>query len=194
MARLRRVLLAGDDPLAILGLARLLDEADGWSVVASVEEQPDAVVADASDGSALERVRVFSERYPVLALLEGPDGAREVLSAGARGVVARTVTGKRLARALDAVSEGFLVLEEGWVPELLRPPRRALDSDETLTPRELEVLERLASGLSNKEIADRLGVSVHTVKFHVNSILGKLSATSRTEAVALAARAGLLTF
>jgi DNA-binding NarL/FixJ family response regulator len=194
MARLRRVVLAGDDPLAILGLARLLDEADGWSAVASVEEQPDAVVVDVSEGSALERVRGFSERYPVLALLEGPDGAREALSAGARGVASRAVTGKRLERALDAVSEGFVVLEEGWVSDLLRPPRRGLDSEETLTPRELEVLECLASGLSNKEIAGRLGVSVHTAKFHVNSILGKLSAASRTEAVAVAARAGLLTF
>jgi DNA-binding NarL/FixJ family response regulator len=55
-------------------------------------------------------------------------------------------------------------------------------------------LELLASGLSNKEIADRLGVSFHTVKFHVNAILGKLGASSRTEVVALAARAGLLRF
>jgi DNA-binding NarL/FixJ family response regulator len=65
---------------------------------------------------------------------------------------------------------------------------------ETLTPRELEVLELLAAGLSNKEIAERLRVSFHTVKFHVNSILGKLGASSRTEVVGLAARAGLLHF
>ena len=71
---------------------------------------------------------------------------------------------------------------------------RPLGSHETFTPRELEVLELLASGLSNKEIADRLGVSFHTVKFHVNAILGKLGASSRAEVVALAAKAGLLRF
>lgn len=177
-----------------MGIARLLDDAEGWSVVATVEEEPDAVVADASDLSTLERVHEFSQRYPVLALLEDPHGAREAVSAGARGVAARTSTGRRLARALDALAEGFLVVEESWAEDLIRPPRRELDTEETLTPRELQVLECLSLGLSNKEIAERLGVSVHTVKFHVNSILGKLSATSRTEAVALAARAGLLTF
>jgi DNA-binding NarL/FixJ family response regulator len=87
-----------------------------------------------------------------------------------------------------------VVLDEDLAEEAIRPPPRPLGSHETLTPREIEVLELLASGLSNKEIADRLGVSFHTVKFHVNAILGKLGASSRTEVVALAARAGLLRF
>ena len=65
---------------------------------------------------------------------------------------------------------------------------------EPLTPREHEVLQRLAEGLSNRMIAQRLEISEHTVKFHVNAILGKLSAQSRTEAVAHAARLGLITF
>jgi two-component system nitrate/nitrite response regulator NarL len=194
MTRLRRVLLAEEDPLARMGLARVLAEADGWTVVDGIEDAPDAAVADVSDDSLLESVRTLAESYPVLALLPDSQRARETLSAGARGVIARNVTGRRLARALDAVVEGFLVIDEGWIDELLRPPRRTLEAGEELTPRELEVLECLALGLSNKEIASRLGVSFHTVKFHVNSILGKLSAASRTEAVALAARAGLLAF
>jgi DNA-binding NarL/FixJ family response regulator len=86
------------------------------------------------------------------------------------------------------------VIDEDLAEDALRPPARPLGSHETLTPRELEVVELLASGLSNKEIAERLGVSFHTVKFHVNAILGKLGAASRAEAVALAAKAGLLSF
>jgi DNA-binding NarL/FixJ family response regulator len=63
---------------------------------------------------------------------------------------------------------------------------------ESLTDRELQVLSRLAEGLSNKQIAARLGISEHTAKFHVNAILGKLGVQSRTEAVVRAARLGLL--
>jgi DNA-binding NarL/FixJ family response regulator len=110
--------------------------------------------------------------------------AREALASGARGVVSRRTNGPRLSRALDAILEGLLVIDEDLAEDALRPPQRPLGANETLTPRELEVLELLASGLSNKEIAERLGVSFHTVKFHVNSILGKLGASSRTEVVA----------
>jgi DNA-binding CsgD family transcriptional regulator len=66
------------------------------------------------------------------------------------------------------------------------------DSDAGLTPRELQVLALLAEGASNKEIARRLGISVHTAKFHVGSVLDKLDATGRTDAVAHAARLGVI--
>lgn len=194
MAQLRRVLLVGEDPLATMGLARVLEAADGWIVVEEIEDRPDAVLVDAGDGPLPDDVRALARSYPVLALLSEPERAREALSAGARGVVARSATGSRLARALDALAEGLLVLDEEWAEEVVRPTPEPLDVEEPLTARELEVLECLALGLSNKDIARRLGVSFHTVKFHVNSILGKLSASSRTEAVSLAARAGLLTF
>ncbi|MGH9335310.1 MAG: response regulator transcription factor, partial [Vicinamibacteria bacterium] len=132
--------------------------------------------------------------YPLLVLTDDPVRAREALASGARGALSRTTSGPRLDRALAAIVEGLVVLDEELAEEALRPPPRSLDSAEELTPRELEVLEHLALGLSNREIAERLGVSFHTVKFHVNSILGKLGAASRTEVVALAARAGLLRF
>jgi DNA-binding NarL/FixJ family response regulator len=74
----------------------------------------------------------------------------------------------------------------------VRPP--SSPSFESLTPRETEVLDLLSQGLSNKEIAARLRVSGHAVKFHVNSVLAKLGARSRTEAIARAARQGLVTF
>ncbi len=194
MKEARRVFLLGDDLLALGGLARLLEDSEGWRVTSSIEDGADAVLVDFGEGENSENVRSLVPRYPVLAIASEPARAREALASGARGVVSRRTSGPRLERALDALLEGLLVIDEDLAEDTLRPPQRPLGSHETLTPRELEVLELLASGLSNKEIADRLGVSFHTVKFHVNAILGKLGASSRTEVVALAARAGLLHF
>jgi len=194
MKEARRVLLLGDDELILGGLARLLDHAEGWRVTSSLEAEPDAVLVDFGSGEESENVRSLAPRYPVLAIASEPARAREALASGARGVVSRKTSGPRLSRALDAILEGLVVIDEDLAEDALRPPPRPLGSHETLTPRELEVLEHLASGLSNKEIASRLGVSFHTVKFHVNAILGKLGASSRTEVVALAAQAGLLRF
>ncbi len=194
MKEARRVLLVGDDELALGGLARLLDHADGWLVASSLEAGTDAVLVDAEGADRSESLRSLAQRYPVLALASDPGRAREALASGARGVVSRRTSGARLSRALDAILEGLVVIDEDLAEDALRPPARPLGSHETLTPRELEVVELLASGLSNKEIAERLGVSFHTVKFHVNAILGKLGASSRAEVVALAAKAGLLRF
>jgi DNA-binding NarL/FixJ family response regulator len=193
MKRVRSVLLLGADELVLGGLARLLDNAEGWLVASSLDRS-DAVLVDAQEERSPENVRSLALRYPVLALASDPARAREALASGARGVVSRRTTGDRLTRALDAILEGLVVIDEDLAEDALRPPARPLGSHETLTPRELEVVELLASGLSNKEIAERLGVSFHTVKFHVNAILGKLGAASRAEAVALAAKAGLLSF
>jgi DNA-binding NarL/FixJ family response regulator len=194
MKEARRVVLIGGDELVLGGLARLLDQTDGWRVASSLEARPDAVLVDVEDGRPAESLRSLTLRYPVLALASDPARAREALASGARGVVSRRTTDARLSRALDSILEGLIVIDEELAEDALRPPARPLGSHETLTPRELEVLELLASGLSNKEIAERLGVSFHTVKFHVNAILGKLGAASRAEAVALAAKAGLLSF
>jgi DNA-binding NarL/FixJ family response regulator len=190
----RRVFLLGDDHLALGGLARLLEDSEGWLVISSLEDGPDAVLIDFGNGEDSGNVRSLAHRYPVLVIASEPARAREALAAGARGVVSRRTSGPRLARALDALLEGLVVIDEDLAEDTLRPPQRPLGMQETLTPRELEVLELVASGLSNKEIAEKLGVSFHTVKFHVNAILGKLGASSRTEVVALAARAGLLHF
>jgi DNA-binding NarL/FixJ family response regulator len=191
----RRVKLEGEDPLTLAGLSRLLDDERGnWMVATSFDDRPDVVLVDLGTAGRSEDLPALARRYPVLALAVDAARAREALSAGARGVVSRNATGARLARALDAVLEGLVVLDDDFAEEALRPPPRALGTFEELTPREIEVLELLALGLSNREIAERLGVSFHTVKFHVNSILGKLGAESRTQVVALAARAGLLRF
>ena len=97
---------------------------------------------------------------------------------------------------LEAAAAGLIVLHPAEVDGMFpaaEPPSTPLEElIEPLTPRESEVLQMLASGLANKEIAARLAISEHTVKFHVASILGKLGAASRTEAVSLGIRSGLV--
>jgi DNA-binding NarL/FixJ family response regulator len=105
----------------------------------------------------------------------------------------------KLDDSMDVVGEFATMAEarhaDGHVDAyLVAPERRSGDEelDEPLTPRELDVLEHLAAGLSNKAIGDRLGISDQTVKFHVASITGKLGVTNRTEAVRRALRLGLV--
>ena len=134
---------------------------------------------------------VALERTPTLALVQDEESALDLLRAGALGVLLRETDGERLIAALRAVAAGLGVFEPALLRTLLGARAAPLDAL-LLTPRETEVLSLMAEGLSNKLIADRLKISDHTVKFHVNSILTKLSADTRTEAVVLAARRGLL--
>jgi DNA-binding NarL/FixJ family response regulator len=94
--------------------------------------------------------------------------------------------------ALHAVAEAEVVIDDAFADSLLRNPRAEVEMIEPLTAREREVLRLLASGQTNKEIGQRLGVTDHTIKFHVNGILGKLGAQTRTEAVVEAARRGII--
>ncbi len=127
---------------------------------------------------------------PLLALVENAEEVAYALRQGAVGILSRDIGGERLLDALAALTQGLAVLE----PRFLQPPPGDEDERlEPLTPRERDVLELLAQGLTNKGIANRLGVSDHTVKFHLNAVLGKLGATTRTEAVTKALRTGLLT-
>jgi DNA-binding NarL/FixJ family response regulator len=159
-------------------------------------EDADAAVWDLGAGPRppLERLaRAASAGLPVLALVHDEDDAPSALAAGARAVLFRDAPGDRLAAAVRAVHGGLLVIDDGLAAHALRPPPSALPAlVETLTPRESEVLQLLAQGLANKAIAERLGISDHTAKFHVNAILGKLGAQSRTEAIVQAARLGLV--
>jgi two-component system, NarL family, nitrate/nitrite response regulator NarL len=92
-----------------------------------------------------------------------------------------------------AVAQGLLALDESFATILLRDaPSPPEELAEPLTRRELEVLQLLSQGLPNKRIAQRLGISEHTVKFHVNALLGKLGVQSRSEAIVHAVRLGLV--
>ena len=131
---------------------------------------------------------------PIAVLATDPDHAADALAAGARAVLARDIDPDALAAALLAIERGLTVLDAlartRVAPELPLPPP---SEHEELTARELEVLGLIASGLSNKGIARRLAISEHTAKFHVGSVLQKLGASSRTEAVVEGARRSLLT-
>jgi two-component system nitrate/nitrite response regulator NarL len=131
---------------------------------------------------------------PVLALVNEPHEARQAFRAGAKGALSRSAPAHAIAPAALAVAAGHWVVDEAFAVALLglepEVPRATVPT--LLSPREQEVLELLSEGLSNRDIAERLGVSRHTAKFHVNAILDKLGATTRTEAVVLAARSGML--
>jgi DNA-binding NarL/FixJ family response regulator len=128
---------------------------------------------------------------PVVALLpNAEEDGLQALHAGARAVLGSGASGAKIAAAVSGAFHGLAVLPAGAVggPD----PSSMLEMPEPLTPREIEILGLLAAGDSNKTIAARLSISVHTVKFHISSILTKLGAGSRTEAVALGLRLGIV--
>ena len=190
-----RVVVVSDDPLVRGGLAALLSEEADLVVTGQwPADAPRDALDEAADVAVWDADLEFAPPggLLVLAVLRDPRQAGSALAAGARGVVPRDVAGPRLAAAVRAVAEGLVVLDGVPAETLLRPRAEPDALPEGLTAREQEVLQLVAEGLSNKLIAARLGISEHTAKFHVNAILGKLGAQTRAEAVAQAARLGLL--
>ena len=158
-------------------------------------EAADLVVRDAA--GAREAQAAFAEGFgvPTILLLDDPHAeiALAALRAGAAAVLSRQADARELRAALDAIDAGLVVLDAG-VREALAPAR-ALSRPavaEPLTERERQVLAMLAGGLSNRRIGERLAISENTVKAHVAAILAKLGATTRTEAVTLGVRLGLV--
>jgi len=197
------VLVVSDDPLARTGLALLLKGQEGLTVAGQAgvdDDWPegglDAAVWDLGLGLrfGLERLRGMGPSAPpAVAVVADELDAREALAAGARAALPRDADGESLAAAIRAVVQGLVVLDDSFAAALLREaPTAPPDLVESLTPREAEVLQLLTQGLPNKAIAQRLGISDHTVKFHVNAILGKLGVQSRGEAIVQAVRLGLV--
>lgn len=194
-----RALLVSLDPLVRAGLRGVLTEG-GWALAGEVDslvrassawlELPfDAVLWDA--GHAPGPLDV-AEVPPVVALVEDESAARAVLAAGVAGAVLRASPPETVAAALWAAAHGLTVSERAF--HHLRPRAEAMAqaAPGDFTPREREVLALLSEGLPNRAIAERLGISRHTVKFHVNALLQKLGVLGRTEAVVRAARLGLV--
>jgi DNA-binding NarL/FixJ family response regulator len=136
---------------------------------------------------------------PLLIVTEDPqpEFVFSALRSGVRGVLPADVEPTELGAAIEAVAEGLLVVHPHGAEALLSGANRLAESSaqalpEPLTPREVEVLRLLALGVGNKEIAARLNISEHTVKFHVASLMGKLDAETRTEAVTTGLRLGLI--
>lgn len=113
-----------------------------------------------------------------------------MLRLGVHAILPREAAPEQIVAALYAASAGLIAVTLESSSSIV--PAASESMVETLTPREMETLEMLAEGLSNKQIAARLSISEHTAKFHVNSILGKLDAATRTEAVMRGIRTGLL--
>lgn len=109
---------------------------------------------------------------------------------GVRGLLPREAGEHEIVAAVEAVAAGLIAVHPQFLDTLQARP--VMELAEPLTPRESEVLRLLAEGVANKEIAWRLSISEHTVKFHVASVLDKLNASSRTEAVAKGIRSGLV--
>jgi two-component system, NarL family, nitrate/nitrite response regulator NarL len=191
-----KVALLTDDPLLRAGLSSLLAQAGSISVV----EQDDAEVAlwDAGvdAGKTLDRLaELRTLPVPAVAVVGDHAHVAPALAAGARGVVLRDQVGPGIHAALAAVRSGLTVMDAALAESLVpAAPRGATPGKGRgeLTERERQVVQLLSEGLSNKLIADRLGISDHTAKFHVNGVMMKLGASTRTEAVVEAMRRGLI--
>jgi len=199
-ARARRALesLLDAQGLEVVGsFAVFEDAADAF-----VEKDFDAIVIDASEPTVEDLLESLQEtgvarETPVILLLPGASSGvvSQALRLGVRGILPPSPEPQQLAAALEAVVRELVVLNSEAGSPLRSAASRTTPADELtepLTPREREVLRLLASGLGNKEIAAKLKISEHTAKFHVASILGKLGAASRAEAVSIGMRNGLI--
>ena len=186
-----RTLLSADE-----GIDLIAESADFAGLADDIEEV-DVIILQGD--SILEGTEFLQEAEPQLALLwvsDDPQAARTLrgLPLRAWGVLPTDANEDELIIAIYAVDQGLIVapqrmLESLWVD---LPAAGGDELIESLTPRESEVLQLLAQGLPNKQIALELEISEHTVKFHISSIYTKLNATNRTEAVNLGLRLGLI--
>ncbi|MCW2775932.1 MAG: response regulator receiver protein [Nocardioides sp.] len=210
-----RVVLADDHPMYRYGLAAVLQQADSVEVVASVgdgdelvraaaEHRPDVVVTDLTmpDMDGVEATRRLLEAQPELAVLvltmhEDDEHVFAALRAGARGYLVKGAGGVEIVSAVVAVASGDAVYGGPVARRIIgifaevgdEPPSVRAFPD--LTPREREVLELLAVGCKNHEIARRLTLSEKTVRNHVSQVLMKLHLPDRTAAALKAREAGL---
>ena len=205
-----RILVADDHPLFLDGLVATLSADEELQVVATAgdaaaavraarEQQPDLALLDvAMPGGGLEAARLIGGASPatrvvVLTSSENEDDLIAAMDAGARGYVLKGVAGRELRAILKAVHGGEVYVAPGlayvMIKGLTKP--RVRDPFDELTGREREVLELVASGLSNAEIGGRLGLAEKTVKHYMTAILGKLEVGSRVEAALLAYKAGI---
>lgn len=202
------LVLADDHPIIIEGLKKLLEPEfevvetvlDGRALLAAARErQPDLVIADISmagiDG--IEAARELQAIAPatrvlVLSVHAEPYWVRAAFDAGAWGYLTKASAPDEIETAVREVLQGRFYISPRVARAAILPPLDAAPrgATESLTPRELEIIHLLGTGLGNKEIASRLGVAVTTVRTHLSSVYDKLGSTSRVELALFAAQAG----
>lgn len=196
-----RLLIAAPSAVVRAGLETLVagdpavEVAGSFADLSSVEAlRPDVVLAALP---VEELVPPADGVAPAIVLLSAdaqPAWSSEVLRLGVRAMLPRDAAPAEVLAAVEAASTGLAVVDPHDLEALLSAsnPTTASAESTVLTPRELEVLRLMAEGAANKNIAWKLGISEHTVKFHVASILAKLNASTRTEAVAIGIRKGMI--
>jgi NarL family two-component system response regulator YdfI len=218
-----RVLISAASSITRAGLVRLLEKQPSVQLVGAIsnaaglppaiaENDPDVVLLHLeAQSSETNWEELISLAVPIVLLADEADlvGATAALAGGVHAILLDDATGAELAAAAHSAAAGLLTLSDD-LADLVRQGLLAHSRDEAedsvggtapiadaspehLTLREREVLEMMMEGLSNKEIAVHLNISAHTVKFHISSILGKLGASTRTEAAAIGLRRGLIT-
>ena len=216
-----RVLVVASSPVVRAGLEAVLAREAGIVVVGSVapglavgsalaRHRPDVLLVEREPGEEGTEPPLESgepDAPPIVLMVDFDDDAAEAsgleaLRMGARAVIARAAAPAAIAAAVRGVAAGLVVVEAAALAGVLAAAptptggaaARGADESEhqPLTPRETEVLAMLAEGLGNKQIAARLAISEHTVKFHLASVYAKLRVSTRTEAVMAGARRGLV--
>lgn len=205
-----RVMVVATSAVVRAGLSAVVSSSSQMTVVGSASDvdileevgqfQPDVVLLDLGSNlqsSIWEKLLLIQEQqYPVGLLviaeeLESID-LEAAIRSGVRGLLPGESTESEIVAAVIAIADNLIVLHPDFLELLPIREKVAATSVQTLTPREIDVLEMLGSGLGNKAIAKHLQISEHTVKFHLSSIFQKLGVSTRTEAVTVGVRLGLI--
>jgi len=208
-----RVMIWAQSPFTLAGLQAAVSADPRFEIVGKLSRSTetntelassleDVILFDGLEGDIDEfLVGSFKEHGSHRTVLLAEDLTRaqtvRLLQSGVQAILPRDSSASQITSALEAVSEGLVVFSPDFLRLLLPAPSERAESDfeylnDPLTTRETEVLALLAGGAGNKEIAAQLRISEHTAKFHVSSILSKLRATTRTEAVSRGYRLGLI--
>lgn len=200
-----RVMVVDDHPVVCLGLSTMIDSQPDMTVVAQAssgaeaverfeQHRPDVTLMDLRmpEMSGVDAIKAIRAKHPgatfiVVTTYQGDEDIHKAMAAGAQGYLLKGMPHDDLLDAIRRVRSGVQYLP----PQVRTSLANRLPSSE-LSPRELQILELIVKGLSNKQIADRLGITEGTVKWHVNAILGRMNVSDRTQAAVAALSRGIV--